>query len=156
MREILFRGKEINRNIDARYRNYDWVYGLLTRPYDERFVDLPAEMTDIDGVSGIKIDHNTVGQYTGLTDMNGKKIFEGDVVLVVHKRYSGRVFEGLSYKTYVVNLSEDRGGWFPFACGDGWGACESEVESPEHCEIIGNIHDTPEFLEKEGSEWVEL
>jgi hypothetical protein len=49
-------------------------------------------------------------------------------------------------------MSEERGGWFPFACGDGCGCCEDEVELPERCEIIGNIHDTPELLEKEDAE----
>lgn len=147
MREILFRGKAINRNIDYRrtkYKNGDWVYGLLTRLYDERFVNLPAEMTNTDGVSGIEIDHHTVGQYTGLISKSGARIFEGDVVQVVYgTRRCG---------TYAVSMSKERGGWFPFACGDGCGCCECDVERAENCEIIGNIHDNPELLEKGDAE----
>lgn len=83
MRKILFRGKAINRNKGyhrTEYQNGEWVYGLVTELYDERFENLPAEMTDISGVSGIDVDFKTVGQYIGLDDSNGAKIFEGDIV----------------------------------------------------------------------------
>lgn len=66
MKEILFRGKAVNRDKGYRrteYKNGDWVYGLLTRPYDERFENLPAEMTNTLGISGIEVDHESVGQY---------------------------------------------------------------------------------------------
>ena len=79
MREIIFRGKAINRDIGyhrTSYKNGDWVYGLVTRIYDERF-ELPVEMTDINGVSGIEVDYKTIGQYTGLTDKNGKFAVDG-------------------------------------------------------------------------------
>ena len=76
MREILFIGKAINREKGyhrTEYKNGDWVYGLLTRHYDERFENLPAEMTDTSGISGIEVDYKSIGQYTGLVDRNGKK-----------------------------------------------------------------------------------
>ena len=65
MREILFRGKAINRDKGSHrsnYKNGSWVYGLLTRKYNEDF-KFPAEMSD-GYVSGIEIDYVTIGQYT--------------------------------------------------------------------------------------------
>ena len=139
MREILFRGKAINRNKGehrTKYKNGDWVYGLVTRLYDERFESLPAEMANTDGVNGIDVDYKTIGQYTGLTDKNGKKIFEGDIL-------KGCYDEDNPEEYTVVVVFWD----------NGWRIQQdNRIPDPLEeydgriCEVIGNIHDNPELL----------
>lgn len=141
MREILFRGKAANR-IDGRayrtnYKNGDWVYGLLTDA--ENYAGF-SEMTNTNGVSGIEVDKNTVGQFTGLTDKNGKKIFEGDIVEyypdgMVRIPQIGRVefHDG----AFGVMLFEKKGIFLTFAAN--------------YCKVLGNIHDNPELLTKDSA-----
>lgn len=135
MRDILFRGKAINR-IDGivyrtNYKNGDWVYGLVTRLYDERFEYLSSEMTNTDGVSKIEVDYKTVGQYTGVIDKNGTKIFEGDIL-----KYNG--------KRFVIKYLEKYMRFSPVKFGTVFA-----VFDYTQSEIIGNIYDNPELLEVE-------
>ena len=150
MREILFRGKAINRNRGyhrTKYKNGDWVYGLVTKLYDERFETLPAEMTNTDGVSGIDVDYRSIGQYTGLTDKNGKKIFEGDIVTapyidpIFHSRWNeGNPTENTVVKyadgVFYIEYIESKHKITLFGLLDG----EKEAE------VIGNIYDNPELM----------
>lgn len=149
MREILFRAKAINRDPDGDYRtnykNGDWVYGLITRPYIEKF-DLAVEMRNEDGVDGIEVDYNTVGQFTGLTDKNGKKIFEGDIVKFKHgdefdKKIYYRNYAVEFINTYVTYGLRLRNGsiHFPF---------KKATASQHDAEVIGNIYDNPELLKE--------
>ena len=141
MREILFRAKAINRDKGyhrTKYKNGDWVYGLITRFYDEQFKNLPAEMTNEYGVSGVEIDHNTIGQYTGLTDKNGKKIFEGDIL-------------AFSDRLVYVHWHDYCGCWDCSYIKEVKGkATLCEDRSPNkwryNAEVIGNIHDNPELM----------
>ena len=73
MREILFRGKRID--------NGEWVYGQYVYLLNARAEDgEPIKHMIVDGTPfGQTVNPSTVGQYTGLTDKNGKKIFEGDI-----------------------------------------------------------------------------
>ena len=125
MREILFRGKRVD--------NGEWVYGDLNRYYANKGMFI-AETQSTYAMH--TISEETIGQYTGLTDKNGTKIFEGDIV----KDYYGRVekcFYNEARKRLMfegINYTRD----FEFAS-------ESEYE------VIGNIHDNPELLkEREG------
>lgn len=127
MREILFRGKRID--------NDEWTEGYLFKQWNRTFL-LWGMTGDIPNM--IEVIPETVGQYTGLTDKNSKKIFEGDIV---------KTTSVIGKNIYEVCFSEARRGWFPFACGDGCGCCEDEVECPEYVEIIGNIYDNKEILE---------
>lgn len=138
MGEILFRAKAINRDNGyhrTKYKNGDWVYGLVTRLYDERFENLPAEMTNTSGVSGIEVDYKTIGQYTGLTDKNGTKIFEGDIVDILTEN------EEIGVITY------DEGGFVVKA--DGFCVDFHNNINGTDLEVIGSIHDNPELLKGE-------
>lgn len=138
MREILFRGKAINRDIGehrTNYKNGDWVYGLVTRLYDERFENLPAQMTDVNGVSGIEVDYETIGQYTGLTG-SGKRIFEGDIVIT--KAKSCEFVGCIAYSTEYVRFLCVTKSKNPYP-----------MDSVFDYEIIGNVYDNPELLKGE-------
>ncbi len=164
MREILFRAKAANRNPDFNYRtdykNGDWVYGLLTDT--ENYAGF-AEMTNTGGISGIDVDKNTIGQYTGVCDKNGNKIFEGDIVEFYffdkeHKNTKTMQIEwkdcGFCMKELFRNyrLADD------FSIIDEIiftyrGEAKNVVYKTNYTYsvvIIGNIHENPELL-KEGA-----
>lgn len=139
MHEILFRAKAINRikgrEYRTKYKNGDWVFGLLTEPYREfdGYIQ-PATMKNTNGVDGIDVDHETLGQFTGLTDKNGARIFEGDIVTypVGIRNYRGKVIfwcaafciEHFFPKNLITTLDDDAA----------------------DCEVIGNIYDNPDEL----------
>ena len=129
MREILFKGKRAD--------NGEWTEGYLFKEWNRTFL-LWGMTGDIPNMT--EVIPETVRQFTGLVDKNGKKIFEGDIVKT--KSVIGK-------NVYEVRFSEARRGWFPFACGDGCGCGEEEVECPEDVEVIGNIYDNKELLGNE-------
>jgi uncharacterized phage protein (TIGR01671 family) len=123
MREILFRGKRVD--------NGEWVEGYYVKELCGTVYILADEGDQWDSqtmLTLVEIDESTVGQFTGLTDKNGVKIFGGDVVETMSKHYN-------------VEFKEERGGWFPFAVDDGCGCCAYNTASPGNVAIIGNIHD---------------
>lgn len=134
MREILFRAKAINRDPNRAYRtnykNGDWVYGLITKLYDDNY---PAEMRNTNGVSGIDVDYKTIGEYTGLKDKNGKRIFEGDIVLLKSDEEPYQVeFDECCFQVYSHSV------------------CYVMDNFYDHdIEVIGNIHDNSELLRSE-------
>lgn len=130
MREILFRGKRID--------NGEWVEGgivqgvvhELWRNSDRAYITVFPEF--LSKVKLEEVDPTTVGQYIGLPDKNGKKIFEGDILRFPPGTYHP-VFYDADY------------------CG--FGSCYfNDFDSLykynfKNIEVAGNIHDNPELLE---------
>lgn len=131
MREILFRAKREATN--------EWVYGYFVKEYDDFQIYVNSKIITKSGHEYVRED--TLGQFTGLTDKNGTKIFEGDVV-----RISEDYYDGLHYSGNEVYYSD--------------GAFCVEYETPKYdvtsigflvregveVEIIGNIYDNPELI----------
>ena len=127
MREILFRGK--------RKDNGEWVYGNYG--FNDTFT---AENHYIFQNKAWEyfVDPATVGQFTGLTDKNGKRVFEGDILAM--KGMEKLIIEGVvRYGTFNCTCCHGVYGWFV----DGGDIREAEYMR----EVIGNIHDNPELLE---------
>ena len=131
MREILFRGKRLD--------NGEWVEGIPIKTHIGTFVvfeDNPHYCSqygymEIDGLC--KVDENIVCQYIGLTDKNGKKIFDGDVV--IESSYIGIVyFENGEYKITWRDLDEH------LRHGIAFWVKERQLE------VVGNVYDSPDLL----------
>lgn len=151
-KEILFRAKAINRDPNREYRtnykNGDWVYGLITRfSIETSFGVSPAHMTNEEGIAGIDVDDNTIGQYIGRKDKNGTKIFEGDIFEIEDDGYFvvqwGDGYFELQYYGYYEYCVDGN------AYETRWGKLDAEPIwdwDIEGMEIKGNIFDTPELL----------
>ena len=129
MREILFRGK---------ITQDEWVYGF--------YENVKLEEATIHYINGKIVSSKTVGQYTGLTDKNGNKIFEGDIVKAIQTEYDEDkeqqpiVFEVIGEMIFEDGCFGLRAKHFIDFYAPMWQ--EDNVE----LEVIGNIHDNPEFL----------
>lgn len=91
-----------------------------------------------------KVDPSTIGQFTGLTDKNGVKIFEGDIIEFDHP-YNGKSIHAVVQDGCGWNLSN-----FYASCFDYPGCAFSE--GTKYMTVIGNVHDNPELLEVSGDE----
>lgn len=128
MRDIIFRGKRIDDD--------EWVYGgIIISKWGVRIQDADCGGTygDKVAVGGIsrKVHVETVGQYTGLLDHNGKKIFEGDIMRFCDKKL-------------ICKYGEFAGSFGLFHTDEREVTWTMGIYS--QCEIIGNIHENLEIL----------
>ena len=113
MREILFRAKRVDDN--------EWVYGcLILNPYNNKECCIFCIDGEHKGMS-FAAYLETVGQYTGITDRNETKIFEGDILKWDEKEYGSYCHETCEWDYDLLSLREND--WH------------------EWCEVVNNIHD---------------
>lgn len=133
-RTIKFRGKRID--------NGQWVYGDLVQCAHDILI-LPINT----GWTHHKVIPETVGQFTGLLDRNGKEIWEGDIFKEDNSGIVRSVFRvpgGLAFEDNPVSFGYDhRVPLYPYSS-----IAEMQNVSwlSQCCEVIGNIHDNPELL----------
>ena len=154
MREILFRGQ--TRKFGEKVRVGDgqklpghWVYGGVLQGVGAHSIIYGGENLDdpSDVFDKWPVYTDTLGQYTGLTDKNGKKIFEGDIIQI---RFEGDAeppnTPPVWYETGKVIWHEQLHGWYVvFDSPDGIPI--QEYDDCDNVVVIGNIHDNPELLE---------
>ena len=146
MREILFRGKRLD--------NGDWVEGYLYE-HEPPLVGIVSEKDEPEvskwfilrtgfadwnlprSVELVEVDPSTVGQYTGLKDKNGERIFEGDIVQSHFKT---------NHSKQIFRVTFDDG---MFVFNNGY--VKVPVRGIYGIKVIDNVHDNPEFM-KEGAD----
>jgi hypothetical protein len=137
MREILFRGK--------RYGNSGWAFGCYYKQLesyggacdDSIIITTHEDLSYDQALDYYEVLPETVGQFTGLTDKNGKKIFEGDIIQ--HGKRKGTIFYYGNFGMFMIS-------WIP----NGGANIFMNVLHTE-VDVIGNIHDNPELLEVENA-----
>ncbi|EAF3114205.1 hypothetical protein CSI37_09645 [Listeria monocytogenes] len=134
MREIEFRGKAIHPNSLEQIVG-SWAYGgIFENKIITRNLDMNSHYHGF--ISEIEIDLKTIGQYTGLKDKNGKKIFEGDIVnCKFFDRMVGDIAGVINFIDCVWSVSDFKNKRL------------YQLIDVDNIEIIGNIHENPELME---------
>lgn len=137
MREILFRGKCVD--------NGEWVYGSYYHCCGTAY---GATFIVVNDFGFIEVIPHTVGQYTGLTDKNGKKIFEGDIIKKENQGKSVLEFGkadidccGCCYKYHTIV------GFYRKWVGTDY--VSADEEDYDDVEVIGNIYDNKDLLKED-------
>lgn len=134
MREILFRGQTRRKGekvrMDGTPVESNWVYGGIFQGPNRSVI------YGYDPIEKHVVYSETVGQFTGLTDKTGKKIFEGDIVQCIRTMCDEKQMVGhIVYDDCCFSVKENKTPNQP------------AMDLCDDFEVIGNIHDNPELLE---------
>lgn len=137
MRTVLFRGKLIS--------DGTWRYGFLTQNKGKSWIGSFA----FDNYYFAEVQTETVGQYTGLNDKDGNKVFENDIIRYINHHEKGHPY----YVYHAVKWSNKYNMWYCFHTKNNQeegiqGNCflYAYAKASPSFERIGNIHDNPELL----------
>lgn len=131
MREILFRGKRTD--------NGEWIDGYYADVAKNNMILTGRiDITETVGAEVFRIIPETVGQFTGIYDKNGRKIFEGDIIEITDT--FNKIISGVVYWC-------DCAFWADCSHPDGDDGFYSLGHLGDCAEVIGNIYDNPELLE---------
>lgn len=124
MRQIRFRAQDIASN--------KWLYG------DLRHYKNDVCIFEQGGTKGEQVKRETIGQFTGMTDKNGKDIYEGDIIRFVNglKKANGEWVDNVSIHTIEYSEGAFRG-------------VTAFAKDLEAVEVIGNIYDNPKLIKRE-------
>lgn len=134
MREILFRGLHRRKGekvkLDGTPIESMWVYGGYCQYNEERGIIYQTEPN----ICKYPVYADSVGQYTGVNDKNGNKIFEGDIL----KSLTGK---------YILVTNSGCGNWTFIDIQDDIICDWLNIRMLSSCQIVDNIHDNPDFVE---------
>lgn len=141
-RTIKFRGKRID--------NGEWTYGDLIANSAASMPRIKPMFIDCDTSTDIKVvDPNTIGQFTGLTDKNGKEIYEGDILVWGENGYKvPPIIVMFKHGSFGYTYIED---WFHSFAGN-TNFTFNPLNTDVRFEIVGNIHDNPELIKQNKEE----
>ena len=141
-REILFKAKTTKKNDLKHEFNEKWVEGNLILCGDKAYIHPVSNKIDVTGEIGRiivmhEVDPDTICQYTGLIDKNGKRIWENDILVEKHK--------GIVTMKYRVVFDLEEGAWMlETKSGARYGI---GAVNQRHFEVCGNIFDNADLLE---------
>ena len=143
MRQIKFRAKD---TFKSEFFPQRWLYGTPVQDGDDTWMCVKKEDK---GIVSVKVDPSTLGQFTGLTDRNGKEIYEGDIFTVNGKYPRVILWDKMCWALMPTEYFHDEMFWVMNLQHPGIDWWE---EFADEFEVIGNIHDNPELIPNQPTE----
>jgi len=140
LRKIVFRGFNKKRGI--------WLYGNYILNRGAHFI-APQEFADGKTWEDYEVEEESIGQFTGLTDKNGKEIYEGDIVQWGDSEH--KIKQVVEFRNGAFGYVYDTiGSFVPYAANTNFDF--AALGTDKRFEIVNNIHDNPNLIEKVGKQ----